>query len=296
MPSTSLLNTRRGEFRRIYARLRRDRALFERTPIVWCEGDSWFATPLAMNLLDWLVWPAPGDEARGVPLFGAGGLFFRGEHSGDLALEMFAADAVRDAADWFGAFEFDLVLLSAGGNDFVGRFLRRLFEPVTSPLDVETALQRVTDSGRFEAVRIAYQRLLLALQAVRPGVPVLAHSYDYPRRLGQAATLSLHNVGAAALVRDEVGPWIAPALERALPDPVDQRRFARGLIDAFVERMLEPLRDDARTRGVFDFVDLRGTLASDAQWADEMHPTSAGFALLAARFRSRMRALLEFNL
>ncbi|MBX3700156.1 MAG: hypothetical protein KF903_04065 [Dokdonella sp.] len=295
MSATSLFTTRRGEFRRIYGQLRRDRALFARTPIVFCEGDSWFATPLAMNLLDWLVWPAPEDETRGVPLFGAGGLFFRAEHSGDRALQMFDADGVRDKVDWFAAFEFDLVLLSAGGNDFVGDFLVELFADVRRAMSVDAALQRVRASGRYAAVRAALQRMIAALQATRAGVPVLAHSYDYPRRLGAPAVLSLHNVGLAALARSGLGPWIAPALAVALPAAADQREFARSLIDGYVAEVLEPLRADPVSGQVFDFVDLRGTLTREDQWADEMHPTSAGFALLAARFRRQARARLQIE-
>lgn len=54
--------------------------------------------------------------------------------------------------------------------------------------------------------------------------------------------------------------------------------------------MLRVVRDDPASRGLFDYVDLRGTLDSEAQWFDEMHPTSAGFHLLAAPLR---RAVLD---
>ncbi|WP_306582219.1 hypothetical protein, partial [Dokdonella sp.] len=71
--------------------------------------------------------------------------------------------------------------------------------------------------------------------------------------------------------------------------------FARGLIDGYVAEVLEPLRADPVSGQVFDFVDLRGTLTREDQWADEMHPTSAGFALLAARFRRQARARLQIE-
>ena len=97
MPSSqSVYTTRRGEFRAIYRELVRRKALRKRTPVVFCEGDSWFSTPLSMNILDWLVYPSPEDEVRGVPIYGAGGLFFRAENSGDLAIDMFTPDRLRD--------------------------------------------------------------------------------------------------------------------------------------------------------------------------------------------------------
>ena len=291
----SLMTTRRGEFRALYRALKRDRRAFESTPVIFCEGDSWFSTPLAMNLLDWLVWPTPEDEARGVPLFGAGGLFFRTEASGDLATDMFSPRGVRDLADWYDGFEFDLVLVSAGGNDFTDKFLQGLFRGAR-PMGVAAAFQRVIDSGRYQEVLAACRAFVERFRAIRPRTPILAHSYDYPLRLGRAAHLSLGNIGAAALLKQGVGPWIGNRIAHVLPGVAQQRRFARLMIDGYVERVLVPLRDDASTGRVFDFVDLRGTLTRESQWFDEMHPTGAGFALLAERFREQMRAKLDVTL
>lgn len=293
--SQSLMTTRRGEFRALYRRLRRDPEAFEATPVVFCEGDSWFSTPLSMNLLDWLVWPTPEDEARGVPLFGAGGLFFRTEDNGDGALDMFSARGIRDLADWYAGFEFDLVLLSAGGNDFVGGFLERTFRGA-GRMRVDQAYRRVVDTGRYGQVLAAYRALIARFRAIRPQTPILAHSYDYPQRMGEPARFTLGNIGAAALLRQGVGPWIGNRIAHVLPDADDQRRFARRLIDGFVERVLVPLRDARDSGRVFDFVDLRGTLTRPEQWFDEMHPTGAGFAALAARFRRGMKARLDIEL
>jgi hypothetical protein len=296
MPGTqSLMTTRRGEFRRLYRELARKPAVFASTPIIFCEGDSWFSTPLSMNLLDWLVFPTPKDEEKGVPLFGAGGLFFRTENSGDLAVDIFSQARIRDLVRWYKGFEFDLVLLSAGGNDFVDRFLKRTFEGAAS-MSVQDAFQRVVLSGRYDEVLNAYVALIEAFRKAKPEVPILAHTYDYPHELGRGGDLSLANVGAVALLKRGVGPWIGNRISHVLPKLEDQRLFARLLIDGFVERVLIRLRDDANTGEVFDFVDLRNTLNSGTQWFDEMHPTGAGFNLLAGRFRRGMRAKLDMKL
>lgn len=120
----------RGQFRVMYNALK-NAGVLPQTPVIFCEGDSWFSTPLAMNLLDWIVSPAPEDEERGIPLFGKGGLFFRAERSGDHASynrdnpkkSMFTPKKIKDLMSWYANFEFDLVLLSAGGNDFVEKWL-----------------------------------------------------------------------------------------------------------------------------------------------------------------------------
>lgn len=293
--SQSLMTTRRGEFRTLYRALARNKPAFASTPIIFCEGDSWFSTPLSMNLLDWLVFPAPADERRGVPLFGAGGLFFRTEDSGDRAVDIFTRRRIRDLSRWYEGFDFDLVLLSAGGNDFVDAFLLRTFQGAP-PMSAEAAFQRVVATGRYGEVLRAYRAFIEAFQAIKPDTPILAHTYDYPLELGRKGKLTLANLGAAALLKQGVGPWIGNRIAHVLPELGQQRDFARRLIDGFVERVLIPLRDDRGTGRVFDFVDLRGTLTQGSQWFDEMHPTGAGFDTLAGKFRREMRARLVMKL
>ena len=293
----------RGQFRSLYASLKRT-GLLQRTPVVFCEGDSWFSTPLAMNLLDWIVSPAPDEEERGVPLFGQGGLFFRVERSGDHAARnpeapkrsMFVREHIDELMGWYARFEFDLILLSAGGNDFVGPFLARTFAGLGG-LDADAAFQRVLGSGQYQRVREAYALFLQAAIAARPRVPVLAHTYDYPRLIGRAGPLTLGNIGVAAALKKSVGPWIGPHLGAiAQADPArtaaERSRFVRLLIDGVELHVLRALKADPRFAATFDYVDLRGVLADDGDWFDEMHPTEAGFHDLAVRFRPRIIAAL----
>lgn len=289
--SHSMMLSLRGQFREAYRAIRRNRDLAASTPIVFCEGDSWFSTPLSMNTLDWIVYPTPEDEAQGVPLFGSGGLFFRAEHSGDLATEIFTPKKVKDLTAWFKAFDFDLAILSAGGNDFVGDFLKKALAG-TSPMTPAQAFARVEDTGRFDEVRVAYARVIGAFQKAKPNVPILTHTYDYPIRLGQPAQLTAANLGAIALFKRSIGPWIEPSISHCLPTLTQQREFARRLIDGFVTQVLEPLRRDAVLGTVFDFVDLRGTLPDTESWFDEMHPTGTGFHGLADKWRQAMAARL----
>lgn len=294
MPQSSALS-QRGQFRAMYMGLKNQHAL-EHTPVILCEGDSWFSTPLAMNLLDWIVSPAPEDEARGVPQFGKGGLFFRVERSGDQAApqtdhpkrSMFTRDNVDDLIGWFTRYRFDAVLLSAGGNDFVDTWLHDALAGRRG-LSASQAFDVIVATGRYEQVREAYAFFVEAFHQARPDVPIIAHTYDYPRRIGGAAELGLHNLGAAALLKKSVGPWIGPNIETVIDGGIDAwREFTRHLIDGFVERVLEPVKRNPTFGGMFDYVDLRGQLTDDAQWNDEMHPTEAGFHQLAGVFRAKL--------
>lgn len=298
MPQSSALS-QRGQFRQMYMGLKAQH-LLDSTPVILCEGDSWFSTPLAMNLLDWIVSPAPEDEERGVPQFGNGGLFFRVERSGDQAApqkehpgrSMFTKDNVDDLLGWFTRYAFDAVLLSAGGNDFVDTWLHRALAGKTG-LNPRQAFDAIVATGRYDEVHEAYAYFVGAFHKARPDVPILAHTYDYPRLIGTEAALGLGNLGVAALLKKSMGPWIGPNIEHAIDGGIEAwREFARLLIDGFVERVLHPLKQDARFDGKFDYVDLRGNLTADTQWHDEMHPTEAGFHELAVIFRTVLLAKL----
>ena len=257
---------------------------------MFCEGDSWFSTLLAMNILDWLVFPTPEEEERGVPLVGRGGLFYRDERSGSLATEMFTREGIRKLMAPYKAFEFDIALLSGGGNDFVGDFLKTTFAR-KPPMTVSRAIAHVSSTGRFAAVKSAYEDVLTAMIAARPMTRIIGHTYAYPVRIGRPADLTLANIGAVALLRKNAGPWIGPNVQGVLPAVDDQRLFARKLIDAFAEEVMMPLAADRRFRGNFRVIDLRNDCPNEADWFDEMHPTGACFHRLSKKFQEQIREL-----
>lgn len=277
----SVMMTRRGKFRFIYRELKR-RDLLKSTPIILCEGDSWFSTPLSPNMLDWLVNATPDEEARMAPVLGKGGLFFRAEKSGDLAINMFTRKNIKDLAKWYGRFDFDAVLISAGGNDCVDDFLKELFKD-DNEMSVAEAREKVRDSGRFDEIHSAYWRFLDRFTSIKPTVPIIGHTYDYPLRLGVPGELTLRNLGVAAVFKKTVGDWISRHIKHVLPDLNDQLEFSKQLIDDFVDRVLKPLDQEFPS---FSFVDLRGSLTTKEHWFDEMHPTGEGFHILAKKMRT----------
>jgi len=281
MPTKGSIHSfRKGEFRKVYRLLKRHR-LLDKTPIILSEGDSWFSTPLATNLLDQLVQPTAEEEAEGQVWIGDGGLFFRAEKSGDTAVNMFSKDKVDKLAKWFKAFDFDLVLLSAGGNDFVAEFLEDLFENQVE-MSVDEAVDLMINTGRYDEVLQAYRTFIKKFILVKPNIPIIAHTYDYPVRLGEPGKLTLNNIGLIVLFKKEVGDWIGDNIHSSIPEIEDKIEFAKILIDNFESRVLQPLSVEFNNN--FSYVDLRGTLTEDL-WFDEMHPTSEGFHKLAQKFK-----------
>ncbi len=265
-----------GKFLNHYRALKRADML-DTTPIVLSEGDSWFSTPLYYNLVDWLEAEAPHA------------LFMRLEASGDLATRMFRGGNLKVLESRLKNLEFDALLISAGGNDFVDEFLKRLFSSAQR-MTPRSALDAVVKSGRYEEVLKAYRRGLDTALTARPELKIITHTYDYPRLMGQEAKLTVEAIGLAALFKRSVGDWIARHIGHVLPSEDEQREFVRLLIDQFVARVLDPLKIEYGA--ALTIVDFRGALDSDADWNDEMHPTGAAFRRLASNLRAALRTAL----
>jgi hypothetical protein len=293
MPTNLSVLPIHGQFLQIYMKLRQDKKLFDRTPIVFCEGDSWFSTPLSMNILDWLVFATPEEEDSGVPVLGRGGLFYRDEGSGHMAIDMFTPKNVKRLVKAYEAFDFDIALLSGGGNDFVSSYLKKTFAKHQSPMSVDDAFGLVVASERYEEVKGALERMLTAMVETRPKTPIVMHTYCYPLKLGVHGALTLPNIGAIAAFKKQVGPWIGPHVSGALPEIADRRAFARKMIDGYADRVLFPLQKDPRFKKNLRILDLRNDCPHESDWFDEMHPTGAAFHRLSKKFEAEIRNLFE---
>jgi lysophospholipase L1-like esterase len=248
------------------------------TPVVLIEGDSWVAMPPVHDL---------GDHLER----GAGGVFLRLGHYGDTAASMFDRAGLRRLEGHLQHFAFDVIVASAGGNDLVdalegGRGRAPLFPRNHPAIDPVAGLARVRAAGVLERVRERYEALLRVTR--RAGVPVIGHSYDYPRRMGAPARLTVEQVGLIAVLKRSCGDWIQRHIRHVMPDESDQLAFTHGLIDAFVDDVLAPITE----AGVFSWVDFRGLLPDVDDWNDEIHPTSAGFERLARPLKAAIRGAL----
>ncbi len=136
----------------------------------------------------------------------------------------------------------------------------------------------------LEAVRRAWLRVIFRTQQIRPGLPILAHGYDYPFPRPKGTPLFWGRLTFK-------GPWIHPVLhgEKGITDPDERYAIVAELVDR-LNRMLARLAAEHPT---FHHVDLRGTLPSPRQWDDEIHPRSAGFRAMAKTFADAMARALH---
>lgn len=251
--------------------------------LVYAEGDSWFDkfTPIPVagtNLLDAIRTPfltAVVDVA----------------HIGDEARDMVRGHQARQTQAMFKLFGFQAILLSAGGNDlknlFADRFAAKAlandgFRSSFQPRDLEQLDRPADCAGFFDDVMQNIGRFVDMRNAARNEVtrnaPIFVHGYDYFQPRPAGARLFAHT-------RIGGGPWLHPALKSAGLSDAEMRSTADAVIDELNEQLahvIAPLKN-------VHVIDQRGLLTAaaagsdgpDADWADEIHPSQAGFAKLA---------------
>jgi hypothetical protein len=257
-------------------------------PCLMYWGDSWFSTPLYLNLAKQSMLRIDGMAMLvGKP--------------GATAAGLFTASQIRNYADRLKSNPFDALCLSAGGNDELSERLQAMFAPwlaSTPPpkLTAQQAFDRVLDSRTLDRVRDRYAAVLDGMAPVvkkRKDFRVIGHTYALLERIGQPADLTTGNIGLIAWVKDDVGPWLWPTMKRVLGTKDEARAFSHLLLrEGFRDHVLVPL--EQAYGGLFSFADFTGVpeAATEAFWNDEIHPTQEGFEILARQFNRQVRSVL----
>jgi hypothetical protein len=247
------------------------------------EGDSWFDYPMHRNIIDHI------DDLDRFAIA-------RYERAGDTVIDHMGPT--------LGALERVVrserpvaILFSGGGNDiFVShprvkevkvRWLYRALNDYEAGATARDCINERVWRDKRDEIEREYREVI---RRIGRHVPILAHGYDYLLPSGIKARYDGFRLG---------GPWIRPSLEvRQVPehaaDPGDplgrplRERVIAHLIDDFNE-MLERLEAD--NRDVFYHVNFREALDPVTQWHNEIHPTEAGFRILADRLVTRLDGL-----
>jgi hypothetical protein len=168
--------------------------------------------------------------------------------------------------NWTGG-RVDAILVSMGGNDIVGDSLAIY---LTYGGGVRTISDRF--QGALNSVGAAYKALFSIRNTFAPGVPIFGHWYDY----------ALPNGIPAAGV---FGPWLHPSFKFAHYNYSDAQHVVVDMIDKF-HSMLDSLASDPANN--FHLINTRRTIPPNntdpVGWANELHPQTPGFSLLADRF------------
>lgn len=248
------------------------------------EGDSWVSHPfpgvenLATQIDSFrsneyllLNIAAPGDEAK--EIFEPNGK------------QMKRLKRLLNTERW--GEKFDLIILSAAGNDIVGEEIRKkgyvmnkrdypeLYGKKLLTCNFYNVIDRIVDGYRhFFKVKESNK--------LNKETPVLSHSYSYmtPREIGTHIGPIKFNNG-----------WIKIHLDhQGIKNEDEQYEIIVEMLDAFY-RAMKPLESEYLN---FIMVDTREVLLKNGKpnldlWHDEIHPNRAGFGLVAEHIRAVAR-------
>jgi hypothetical protein len=167
---------------------------------------------------------------------------------------------------------FDAILFSGGGNDLVGDQLALWLKPRDQASGPADALRADVFEHVLAIVRRGYEDLLELRDAFARDAVVFVHAYSVPYPMDR---------GVCGL-----GPWLFPSLvHRGWTDPGEQRAVVDGMLRAFGTW----LREWAAARRDVAYVDTLSLEIPRHSWANEIHPDSDGFDLVADRFADAVR-------
>jgi hypothetical protein len=186
-------------------------------------------------------------------------------------------------------YDWDLLLLSGGGNDLI-EYARDLIKPNvtgTNPRDY-VRLDRLNQVLTY--IQDAYRKIVGVRDGAKStcaGKPLLAHTYDYatPR-----------DAGAEFFKAKVSGPWLFPALVNAGVDPTMFEPVGKFLIDALAEAIIA-LQTGPNPLPNFFAVDTRGLSKPAApgakgksnDWLNEIHPNRNGYDKIARPISALIR-------
>ena len=232
---------------------------------ILAEGDSWLSMPRTN-----IFW---GKPANIVACLRGHGLRIKNisscgdELAGIYAGKMEFRDYIQD---------YDLCLMSAGGNDIAGKwdFHRLVFDSKKQDWYSCIDHKRLADKMLF--IKLCAQEIAEIADAARK--PIIMHKYDipYPREVGASFFGGLLNIEP----RGWLGQYMPPHL-----GPKEQRNIIRYMLKLFATTLKECETE------YFRVCDTQGTLTHISQWRDEMHPTPAGMELIACKILDFIKAM-----
>lgn len=247
-------------------------------PVLVSEGDSWFQFPIFLeDVIDHL--------GRSFNVFST-------DAAGDTLQNMVHGDAeyLRSLRHLGG--QARALLFSGGGNDIVGEdedgtpWIDRIIKPFQAGRPLDDYIDTDGFSARLRFIEDCYRKLLTSVEDEFPGLPVVCHGYDYSLPGGFPG-----DTRNPLWARQD--QWIGrPLRGLGIVDAALQQAIVRRMIDRLNQR-LAALCGGNNPAGSFArawLVDARTVV--NGRWADELHPSDAGYADVAVRFESVLRQAL----
>jgi hypothetical protein len=246
-----------------------------RPSVLVAEGDSWFDYVPGTDIIDCLRgnhdyeienYANAGDTLENM-IYGTG-ITRRFERS---------TPTINAVLRTLGQLKPRAFLFSGGGNDVAGEE----FESYLNHADSGLPPLRTTYLNDMVNVvfRKYYVDLIGKVAAVSPDTYIVTHGYGHTVPTGDAVSWWFLTFA---------GPWLRPALaKKGIMDPIIQRQIVKDVIDTFNTM----LADVAQHHKMFRYVDLRGLIDPDTDWANELHLRNSAYARVAQCIHEEIQSL-----
>ncbi|MBI5100305.1 MAG: SGNH/GDSL hydrolase family protein [Nitrospirae bacterium] len=240
-------------------------AFFESARIkILAEGDSWFEYPMDKGgVIDHL------ENLLNVPICNMA-------HHGDEVRQIMGVSQREELQTRLSDDElrFDALLFSGGGNDLVGDQFCLWLNDYKSGGSPGALINRSRLAAVLAIIEAGYRDLIAITKALSPETKIFLHGYDFPMATGKGVCF--------------VGPWLKPSLElRGIEDEAAQFEVVKEILTQFAS-ILKSLA--ASNPGRVFYVPTQNTLQpTPSWWANEIHPSSAGFMKIAEVFEAEIR-------
>ena len=267
----------------------RARSLAPSAFILLAQGDSWFDYLPGKDLIDFLS----DKHGHTIENLAVGGSTLNDIVYGPVPRNWLGipqsheVKRIEELVDRIQTVRPQGLLLSGGGNDIAGA---EFFSFVNnSEAALENPNAEVLKGVLEETFLTAYHDLIeIALQSadkIKPPMKIFTHGYDYPWPDGRGVTI--FNI---------VGPWFDDTFNKKnypYDNNAQQLKARYGITKAFIDGFNEMLKGfEAKYPDRLFHIDLRGTLKTRDEWANELHPKDPGFERMA----DKMNVALHQNL
>lgn len=232
---------------------------------ILAEGDSWLAYPRQFhmagqqaNLIDHL---ANMDNL----------LILTPPSNGDELLCQISGEKKFSLLKRLHHIDFDLVLLSGGGNDFVGRYdFGFLLNEKTPQMEWRECINTTRLFIKIRQVEFAYRELVERIIDLQPRMRIVMHTYDFPVLTNtDHETFDVIPVGKS---------WMVPCFfQKGITNRGDQLKIVRNMLLRLKSCFYKIEKDYPENLTV---VNTQGLL-QERHWSNEIHPSSQGFGLIA---------------
>lgn len=234
---------------------------------ILAEGDSWFAYPRQFLLV--------GRDANVINhLADKPNLLILNTSSvGDEIVDMMSGDQKFSLLKRLSRFKFDIVLLSGGGNDIVGRYDFGFFLKERKPgTDWKACINLNRLNLKLKQIELSYRELVERILDTVPDIRIVTHTYG----LALPSTVGFELFDIIPLGKSWMYPYL---VQKKIDDREDQRKIVRHIM-VKSKNTLFKVQKDYQDR--FKVVDTQGLLKEE-HWLNEIHPTSEGFGLVAEK-------------